>query len=125
MANLRQQQICIIEQTENIVKLHSLVVFPVALVSDATAYSFAQPEMRGAEINPNWSEKRNDYVAGRRLAICRRSSGTKKGRIEGRKTTSTQRAREQVFDYIWSEWQDLNLRPPRPERGGAGWAPGL
>jgi hypothetical protein len=19
---------------------------------------------------------------------------------------------------IWSEWQDLNLRPPRPERGG-------
>jgi hypothetical protein len=20
---------------------------------------------------------------------------------------------------VWSEWQDLNLRPPRPERGGA------
>src|SRR6516164_2679746 len=21
----------------------------------------------------------------------------------------------------WSEWQDLNLRPPRPERGGKSW----
>src|SRR6478672_9807061 len=21
------------------------------------------------------------------------------------------------FDFFWSEWQDLNLRPPRPERG--------
>ena len=29
-------------------------------------------------------------------------------------------------DKYWSEWQDLNLRPPRPERGGAqrrGWGP--
>jgi hypothetical protein len=21
-------------------------------------------------------------------------------------------------EEVWSEWQDLNLRPPRPERGG-------
>ena len=26
---------------------------------------------------------------------------------------------EQIAKYLffWSEWQDLNLRPPRPERG--------
>jgi hypothetical protein len=22
-----------------------------------------------------------------------------------------------MLNYFWSEWQDLNLRPPRPERG--------
>ena len=22
-----------------------------------------------------------------------------------------------IFAKYWSEWQDLNLRPPRPERG--------
>ena len=28
--------------------------------------------------------------------------------------------------FVWSEWQDLNLRPPRPERGvrKVGWRPG-
>ena len=26
-------------------------------------------------------------------------------------------AQAKIFAKCWSEWQDLNLRPPRPERG--------
>ena len=26
-------------------------------------------------------------------------------------------AQATIFAKCWSEWQDLNLRPPRPERG--------
>ena len=38
--------------------------------------------------------------------------------------------KERVSAKCWSEWQDLNLRPPRPERGalrtgGAGSRPGV
>ena len=29
-------------------------------------------------------------------------------------------AQATFFAKYWSEWQDLNLRPPRPERGGEG-----
>jgi len=28
-----------------------------------------------------------------------------------------------IWAKCWSEWQDLNLRPPRPERGGLLYAP--
>jgi hypothetical protein len=33
---------------------------------------------------------------------------------------SPYQAPQSIFAWEnWSEWQDLNLRPPRPERGGA------
>jgi hypothetical protein len=45
-------------------------------------------------------------------------------RIDGRQSQSADRNGAAIgagesfdFSLYWSEWQDLNLRPPRPERG--------
>jgi integrase len=51
-----------------------------------------------------------DHLAGAKQAIARHG--------RGRETVAEAVAeKERISAKYWSEWQDLNLRPPRPERG--------
>jgi hypothetical protein len=50
-------------------------------------------------------------------ATVQRTNGRNSGEQSPAKNSVKNSVKAQKIEEVWSEWQDLNLRPPRPERG--------